>query len=270
MLVLAAALVAAAPAQAQRVSLADRVAALEAKANNPQQNLDLLNKVTQQEAELRELRAQLEQLQNENAQLKQQGRDQYLDLDGRLNRLEGGAAPAPAGPPSASPPLGNVPVSAPAATPAPVDAAMAEPAPSVHGDMGALSAAGDERTAYNVAFDKLKAGDYADAAQLFTSFLQLYPSGVYAPNALYWLGESYYVTQNYALAADQFRALLAQYPTHDKASGALLKIGLCDYGLGKLPEAERTLGEVIAKYPGTDVARTADDRLRAIQLGRLR
>ncbi|WP_313929117.1 MULTISPECIES: tol-pal system protein YbgF [Pseudoxanthomonas] len=266
LLVLAAALVAAAPAHAQRVSLADRVAALEAKANNPQQNLDLLNKVTQQEAELRELRAQLEQLQNENEQLKQRGRDQYLDLDGRLNRLEGGAAPAPAGTPATAPPLGN----APATAPAPVDAAMAEAAPSVHGDMGALSAAGDERTAYNVAFDRLKAGEYADAAQLFTSFLQLYPGGVYAPNALYWLGESYYVTQNYALAADQFRALLAQYPTHDKASGALLKIGLCDYGLGKLPEAERTLGEVIAKYPGTDVARTADDRLRAIQLGRLR
>ena len=270
MLVLAAALVAAAPAQAQRVSLADRVAALEAKANNPQQNLDLLNRITQQETELRSLRAQVEQLQHENEQLKQQGRDQYLDLDGRLNRLEGGTAPAPAGTPSAAPPLGTAPVAAPAATPAPVDAAMAEPPPSVHGDMGALSAAGDERTAYNVAFDKLKAGDYADAAQLFTSFLQLYPSGVYAPNALYWLGESYYVTQNYALAADQFRALLAQYPTHDKASGALLKIGLCDYGLGKLPEAERTLGEVIARYPGTDVARTADDRLRAIQLGRLR
>ncbi|HEV7269712.1 tol-pal system protein YbgF [Pseudoxanthomonas sp.] len=267
LLVLAAALVAAAPAHAQRVSLADRVAALEAKANNPQQNLDLLNRVTQQEAELRELRAQLEQLQNENEQLKQRGRDQYLDLDGRLNRLEGGTAPAPA----AAPPLGNAPVAAPATVPAPVVAAAAdERPPAVHGDMGALSAAGDERTAYNVAFDKLKAGDYADAAQLFTSFLQLYPSGVYAPNALYWLGESYYVTQNYALAADQFRALLAQYPTHDKAPGALLKIGLCDYGLGKLPEAERTLGEVIAKYPGTDVARTADDRLRAIQLGRLR
>ncbi|TQM06831.1 tol-pal system protein YbgF [Pseudoxanthomonas sp. 3HH-4] len=271
MLVLAAALVAAAPAQAQRVSLADRVAALEAKANNPQQNLDLLNKLTQQEAELRELRAQLEQLQNENEQLKQRGRDQYLDLDGRLNRLEGGTAPAPVGTTPASPPLGSqAPASPPATVPAPAVVATAEPPPSVHGDMGAMSAAGDERTAYNVAFDRLKAGEYADAAQLFTSFLQLYPGGVYAPNALYWLGESYYVTQNYALAADQFRALLAQYPTHDKAPGALLKMGLCDYGLGKLPEAERTLGEVVAKYPGTDVARTADDRLRAIQLGRLR
>ncbi|KRA46981.1 tol-pal system protein YbgF [Pseudoxanthomonas sp. Root630] len=266
-MVLAAALVAAAPAHAQRVSLADRVAALEAKANNPQQNLDLLNKVTQQESELRELRAQLEQLQNENEQLKQRNRDQYLDLDGRLNRLEGSATPTAPAPASTTPPLGTAPK--PATVPA-SGATTAERPPSVHGDMGAMSATGDERTAYNVAFDKLKAGDYADAAQLFTSFLQLYPSGVYAPNALYWLGESYYVTQNYALAADQFRALLAQYPTHDKASGALLKLGLCDYGLGKLPEAERTLGEVIAKYPGTDVARTADDRLRAIQLGRLR
>ena len=148
--------------------------------------------------------------------------------------------------------------------------AVAERAPTVRGDAGALAATQDERTSYNVAFDALKAGRYADATQYFLSFLELYPAGVYAPNALYWLGESYYVTQNYALAADQFRALLAQYPTHDKAAGALLKLGLCDYGLGKLPEAERTLAEVVAKYPGTDVARTADDRLRAIQLGRLR
>lgn len=265
MLVLAAALVAAAPAHAQRQSLADRVAALEAKANDPQQNLDLLNRLTQQEAELRELRAQLEQLQNENAQLKQRARDQYLDLDGRIERLESGA------PPSAPAPVGAAPVAPPAGTTATkAPAATAERPPSVHGDTGALSAAGDERTAYNVAFDRLKAGQYADAAQLFTSFLELYPGGVYAPNALYWLGESYYVTQNYALAADQFRALLAQYPTHDKAPGALLKLGLCDYGLGKLPEAERTLSDVIARYPGTDVARTADDRLKAIQFGRLR
>ena len=49
-----------------------------------------------------------------------------------------------------------------------------------------LAATGDERTSYNVAFDSLKAGKYDDSAQLFLSFLQLYPNGVYAPNALYW------------------------------------------------------------------------------------
>ena len=258
MLVLAAALVAAAPAHAQRVSLADRVAALEAKANNPQQNLDLLNRITQQETELRELRAQLEQLQNENEQLKQRNRDQYLDLDGRLNRLEGGALPA-------TPAAGVPPVVVPATAAAP---ASGERAPSVHGDVGAMAQTGDERAAYNVAFDALKGGNYADAAQLFLSFLELYPNGTYAPNALYWLGESYYVTQNYQLAGQQFRTLLGRYPTHDKASGALLKLGLSEYGLGKVDEAERTLANVIAQYPGSDVARTADDRLKSMQLGR--
>ncbi|MEO6102757.1 MAG: tetratricopeptide repeat protein, partial [Pseudoxanthomonas sp.] len=92
--------------------------------------------------------------------------------------------------------------------------------------------------------------------------------GAYTPNALYWLGESYYVTQNYELAAQQFRTLLERYPTHDKASGSLLKLGLSEYGLGKVDAAERTLGDVIAKYPNTDVARTADDRLQSMQLGR--
>ena len=67
---------------------------------------------------------------------------------------------------------------------------------------------------------------------------------------------------------DRFRTLLGRYPTHDKASGALLKLGLSEYGLGKVDEAERTLANVIAQYPGSDVARTADDRLKSMQLGR--
>ena len=256
---LAAALLAAfaMPAQAQRQSLADRVASLEQQAASDRGNTDLLNQVNQLRTEMQQLREMVEQLQNENEQLKQRNRDQYLDLDGRLNRLEGGAVPA-----------APTPAPAAAAAPATSTPASAERAPSVHGDVGAMAQSGDERAAYNVAFDALKGGNYADAAQLFLSFLELYPNGTYTPNAMYWLGESYYVTQNYQLAGQQFRGLLDRYPTHDKAAGALLKLGLAEYGLGKVDEAERTLAAVIAKYPGSDVARTADDRLQSIQLGR--
>lgn len=251
--------VSAAPAHAQRVSLADRVASLEQQAASDRGATDLLNQVNQLRTEMQQLRELTEQLQNENEQLKQRNRDQYLDLDGRLNRLEGGTAPA-APTTTATPPI-----SVSSTTPAP---APGERAPSVHGDVGAMAQSVDERAAYNVAFDALKGGNYADAAQLFLSFLELYPNGTYSPNALYWLGESYYVTQNYQLAAQQFRTLLDRYPTHDKASGALLKLGLAEYGLGKVEEAETTLAAVIAQYPGSDVARTADDRLKSIQLGR--
>jgi tol-pal system protein YbgF len=248
----------AAPAYAQRQSLADRVATLETRAASDRGNTDLLNQIGQMRTELQQLRSLVEQLQHENTQLKQTSRDQYLDLDGRLNRLEGGTLPAPPASPPVTPPQ--------AASPA--VPASAERPPSVHGDVGAMANTGDERAAYNVAFDALKGGNYADAAQLFLSFLELYPNGAYAPNAIYWLGESYYVTQNYQLAGQQFRTLLERYPTHDKASGSLLKLGLSEYGLGKVDDAERTLSDVIARYPNSDVARTADDRLRSMQLGR--
>jgi len=254
---LAAALVAAAPAFAQRASLAERVAALEAQAANNQGNVDLLNQVQQLRGEVQQLRAQIEELQQQNEQLKQNNKNQYLDLDGRLNRLESGAMPTTPAAPSTR--------AVPAAASVP-----AERPPTVRGDAGLTAQSADERTAYNAAFDVLKSGDYVQSAQLFQQFLADHPGGTYTPNALYWLGESYYVTQNYELALAQFQSLLDRYPTHDKAPGAMLKVGLAQYGLKQMDAAEATLGQVSQRYPGTDAARTAEDRLRALQLSRVR
>ena len=256
------------PATAQRVSLADRVARLEQQAANNQGNVDLLNQVTQLRSELQTLRAQIEELQQQNEQLKQSVRNQYLDIDGRLTQLEGRAPAATSAPPANA---GNAAASAVTTSKATTPAvASAERAPPVYGDAGRLAQGADERGAYNAAFDVLKAGNYVESARLFQQFLASYPAGAYAPNALYWLGESYYVTQNYALAQQQFQALLDRYPTHDKAPGALLKVGLSQYGLKQMDAAEATLSQVTQRYPGSDAARTADDRLRAIQLNRAR
>ncbi len=259
-MIVAATLAVAAPAHAQRQSLADRVAVLEQQASNTQANNDLLNQLGALRSQMQQMQSTIEQLQHDNEQLKQQGKDQYLDLDGRLNRLEGGATPPL--------PAANGAAPAPAPAPAkPATAATSERPPSVHGDAGTLSAGGDERTAYNVAFEALKNGKYDDSAQLFLSFLELYPNGVYTPNALYWLGESYYATRNFPLAEAQFRDLVGRYPTHDKASGGLLKLGLAQYGEGKSGEAQQTLQQVISQYPGSDAARVAQDRLQSIKLG---
>jgi len=263
-IVIAAALTAAAPTVAQqRQSLADRVASLEQQASSNQSNVDLLNQVTQLKNEVQALRSQIEELQQQNVQFKDSNRSQYLDLDGRLNRLEGSGAVTPRGPAAPSP------TAAPAATPA-ISEAVDSGAPTVYGDASSIAKGADERVAYNAAFDTLKAGRYADASREFQSFLQTFPNGSYAPNALYWLGESYYVTGNYPLAQEQFQTLLGRYPTHDKAPGAMLKVGLAQYGRKDLDAAERTLTAVAQQYPGSDAARTAEDRLRAIQLARVR
>lgn len=236
------------------------MAALEQRAANDQNGTELVNQISQLRSEVQDLRGQIEVLQQQLEQAKQGQRSQYLDLDGRLNRLEGGM-------PTASP-------DAPVAATAPAstnnyEVVTATPASSPNA-AAAASVGTDERGAYANAFDALKSGDYAESARRFRDFLGAFPSGQYAPNAMYWLGESYYVTQNYALAGEQFQGLLDRYPNHDKAPGALLKLGLSDYGLKQYDAAETILREVLRRYPGTDVARTADDRLRAIALTRSR
>src|SRR5688500_18532499 len=129
----AAALVAAAPAFAQRASLAERVAALENQAASNQGNVDLLNQVTQLKSEVQTLRSQIEELQRQVEQQASTGRSQYLDLDGRLNRLESAGAPLlpPATPPAATPPAASAPKQG--AAPASADA------PIVFGDAGLVA-----------------------------------------------------------------------------------------------------------------------------------
>lgn len=267
-LAIAAALVAAAPVSAQRASLADRVALLEQQAGNNQANLDLLRQVNLLKDEVQALRSQIEELTHAQEQSRETARAQYLDLDGRLNRMQGGgavsSAPAlPAGSPVDEATTGVQDTLS-------TDSLPSDSAPSVYGDAGTLAQGEREREAYDAAFDALKNGQYAESARLFQSFLGRYPSGSYAPNALYWLGESYYVTQNYPLAQQQFQALLDRYPTHDKAPGSLLKVGLSQQGQQQIEAAERTLIEVTTRYPGSDAARTAADRLGVIELNRLR
>lgn len=247
-LLLAAALVAttAAPAaEAQRrPSLADRVAALEQQANAPSPTLEALRQIEELREEVRGLRAQLEELQHRNEENARAARTQYLDVDARLQRLES-AAQAPA-----------------AATPAP----GVSPPATAGGETAAPSvqkpATAGEKAAYDIALAALKNGQYAESARLFGRFLAEHPDGPYAPNAHYWLGESYYVTENYALAAEEFQRLVQRYPRHDKTPGGMLKLGLAQFGLKQDALGRRTLEAVVKQYPGSDEARAAQQRLK--------
>ena len=168
----------------------------------------------------------------------------------------------PLPPTSALPPAGD---------PAPVPRTSGAGAGATPPPATPAAAVGDaERAAYGAAFEILKAGQSDESARQFQDFLRQFPQGGLVPNALYWLGESYYATQNYELALQQFRLLLERFPANDKAPGALLKLGLSQYGLGQQADAESTLSEVGRRYPGSEAARTAEDRLRALQIGSIR
>ncbi len=250
-----------------RLSLADRVARLEAQAQGAgqgqaQSQIELLNRIEQLQAEVQSLRNTVEQQQFEIEGLKRSARERQIELDARIARLEGGVAVVPPAPrASASGALVAEPVLDNLAPSVPTGAGL-DPAPAPI----AAAGTGDEKTMYDQAFAALRDGRYAESARLFRAFLDAHPNGELAPNALYWLGESYYVTQNFQIALDTFDELLRRFPQSPKAQDALLKVGYCHYELKQWPEAERALNEVVRRYPDTTVARLAQGRLRALRL----
>lgn len=280
------------PVSAQRLSLAERVTRLEQQAQgggDARGNIGLVNQINALQSQVQTLQGQIEELRHQLDGMKQRSKDQYIDLDSRIGRLEGRNPAAPATAPTpgdTAPPVSDIQLGSPGsatpsqATPAPTDSTAAQ---SPSGDMGTPNAVPadpadntgtpaapanpqDAQTAYSQAFDALKDGRYAESSRLFQAFLAQYPTDALAPNAYYWLGESYYVTENYGVSLDTFHKLLALYPDSQKAPDALLKIGYCEYEMKQWAQSEATLSQVVQKYPGTTVANLAQGRLRALKL----
>lgn len=254
-----------------RLSLAERVTKLEVQAgasNAQTTQLELLQRLNDLQTEVQQLRADSEKQSFELEQLKKRARDQYLDLDSRLQRLSGQTPSTGLVPPSS---MSDTPVSEPvtdsgAFTPPNSDVPPPPASPRVAPPPVAAAPAANERADYDLAFDALKRGQYAEASQKFSSFLKVYPQGEFADNATYWLGESYYVTQKYPVALKTFQGLLASFPQSKKAPDALLKVGYCYYQLGDTAKATSTLKSVMQRYPDQPVAKLAEGRLRALQL----
>lgn len=240
-----------APALAQRQSLAERVTAIEQKQAEDPARLELVQQVNALRDEVRLLRGEIEELRNADTQARESARNQYLDLDGRITRLEGGTVR----------PDASAPVQASGETPAQANGANADGASS-EGTVSAVPAGG-EKAAYDASMKLLKAGQYVASARGFRAFLAAFPHSALAPNAQYWLGESYYATGNFPLAAEQFKALAENHPTHNKAGGALLKLGMSQAEMKQNTQARATWKRVVDNYAGSDAAKQAQMRLNA-------
>ena len=190
--------------------------------------LDLSQRIEAAQAETRTLRGQLDELQHQLTQTKEQQRELYGDVDRRLAVLEGTGGGAAAG----------------------AQRVADLPVPQ-----------GDDRANYQAAFDLLKDGKYPEAIGGFNQFLTTFPTSPLADNAQYWLGEAHYVTKQYPDALRDFRTVLEKYPDSRKIPDALLKIGFCNYELKNWPEARSARSQVVQRFGDTTAARLASQRL---------
>ena len=233
-----------------------------------EQMIDMVLQIQQLQDEVRNLRGQIEDQAIEIGTLKRRQRDQYLDLDQRINEL-GNVTPIISGVPAQQPgtvfipPEEDVPeIREESDIPSTVTGLTA---PEAMARTGALTPEA-EKAAYDSAFQALKELRYADAAEGFQGFLGTYPDSEYADNAQYWLGESYYVTRNFELALEAFESLMSRFPESPKVADGLLKIGYTHYELKQWEQARAALTQVQEQYPNTTLARLAESRLRSMRL----
>ncbi len=224
-------------------------------------------RVSQIESDMGSLTGRLEQQEYNQRQLQEK-------LDAVMARLADLEARAAGGvpPPSASAvPLMNTNTEAPAApqafsltSPAATSSAVMPPqsapgeSPPVAGQLGAITqspegapvAGGDAATAaYESSFALLRVRRYDEAEKGFAAFLAQNPSHSLTPNALDWMGETFYVRNNFERAARVFAESYQKYPKGPKAPDSLLKLALSLAGMGKKDQACVTLGQLKHEYP---------------------
>lgn len=250
-----------------------RIGELEAQARN-RSIIDLFNQVEILKTEFARLRGQLELLQNEMENTQKRQRDLYVDLDGRLRKLEAqqaeqaaraaaaAAAAAAMPPPAANLPPGVIGPTAPTGATAAgaIDPGRAMAPGAVVAPPAAIDPVAEQR-AYDQGLDHFRAGRFAEAVTAFQVFARNFPRSTLMPSAQYWIGNSLYATRDFRGAIATQRQLIAQYPDSAKASDALLNIASAQSELGDLQGARATLQEVAGKYPATEAGAKAKQRL---------
>ncbi len=215
-----------------------RMASVERVMQN-QSLVDLSQQVNSLERRAAELSGQAETLEYNAQTTAERQRDLYNDLDARIQALES-ALQANGGPPNVldggTLPPGQLPVPG-----------------------------GSEDDNYRAAFELIKEQRYDAAEAAFREFLATYPDSTNAPNAQYWLGESFYVRQQYDAALRSFQAVVDDHPRSRKVVDALLKIGYCHYELRSWDAAKVALAKVRSDYPGTTAATLAGQRLKRME-----
>ncbi len=122
-----------------------------------------------------------------------------------------------------------------------------------------------EKRDFEAALAVFRSGKFADAAGLFSSFIQRYPKGGYMPSARFWLGNAYYATRDYKPAIDNFKLILANAPQHMRAPDSALSIANCQIELKDTKAARKTLEDLIKAYPDSDAANAAKERLSKLK-----
>lgn len=181
-----------------------------------------------------------------------------FDPGGNPNAI---GAPKPLGstPPSAPLELsGGRPPPPPAAAPTPIAALPSGPLPA---NPGAPTVGGTgigftdgPRDQYNTAVEAYHNGQYAQAEEQLKAFLAANAGNRLAPDAIFFLGETYFQRSRPREAAEQYLKLSTDFSRSARAPEGMLRLGQSLALLGSGEQACATFAEVGKRYPTASAA----------------
>jgi tol-pal system protein YbgF len=188
-------------------------------------------------SDLYNIQQQLVQLQELTGQSQQRLSELRTQLEARGAQIE-----------TTAPPAGG------STTPTPGD--TARPAGA-----GSSSASADQM--YEASLAQLRRGSTGTARLGLREMLRSYPTSSRAPDALYFIGQSF-AAENPDSAADYYGQVVDRFSTSPRAPSALYNLGLLAERKKDNTRARDAYQRVVQKYPQSDEAALARDRLKAL------
>jgi tol-pal system protein YbgF len=181
---------------------------------------------------------------------------QVQNLEVRVQQLEGQLAQLQSRPasPAATKPRAHL---APAAAGAPKAAAPA------------AASLGSEKN-YTEGMRLYHAKKYGEAQNQLHQYLKSQPKGPKAPEARYYLADSFYQGGKYQEAGVEFNKLRLQFPQSILAPAGLLRQALCYKNQQQMGSYRSTLQKLVKAYPNTPEAKEAQKMLKESSKGATR
>ena len=248
------------------VTLDERVAKLEKKLSGDSQT-ELLNRMEQLQADVLRLRGEVEELTHRLDTARRQQKEQYLDLDRRVQALTPppppvqeqpatpGEAPTPDQDPNAQPPANSLPTQQP---PVPVPApAPAAPTPT---PAPAVPATPAQTTNSPRPYEPPKLAAPTYAVQQRPTPPSVPSADSEARQAAYLKGFNVFKDGKYAEAIKEFKSFLNAYPKGEYADSATYWLAESQYVNRDLAAARESFRKVVRDYP--QAAKASDAQLK--------
>jgi tol-pal system protein YbgF len=186
--------------------------------------IDFANQIEAVKADIAKLRGQVEVLSYELEATQKRQKDFYVDLDGRLRKLE----------------------------PAPVEAKAEAP----------KTDPAQETRDYEAALAGLKASKFKEAGAAFVAFTKAYPNSSLIASAHYWGAYAHGQAKDHAAAADLFGKFAAGWPNDDRAPAALESRVASLEAAKDWKGARATLEQLAERYPNSEAGKKAKLKLK--------